>query len=81
MRLRMLRRLHIHHQVEIYGSGTFYYFAVLTFSHSPECLVGTATGGGEDTYTFNWYLVGGSGVSLLSRQLLLSQAIAHQLMW
>ena len=33
---------------------------------SPECLVGTATGGGEDTYTFNWYLVGGSGVSLLS---------------
>ena len=33
---------------------------------SPECLVGTATGGGEGAYTFNWYLDGGSGVSLLS---------------
>ena len=34
---------------------------------SVECLVGTATGGIGD-YTFNWYLVGGSGVSLLSSE-------------
>ena len=32
-----------------------------------DCLVGTATGGeGIGTYTFNWYLDGGSGASLLS---------------